>query len=105
MIEGIDYFPAKRRKRPSFKKILTIFILIFLVIFIALKFNKNQKKSTNNVDQTFITISVGESQEIETTSKIVIDSSQTFEFVPPVISVKTGQALDEVITNYSTQNP
>ncbi len=99
MLDGIDYYPAKAKKKPNTK----IWVLGFLTLLVAAYWYQNTKfssvKTTN--DPTLIIVSKAK-KTVETPTSVIIKSS---EIEQPMVDrrVKSNKGLDELIQTFKQQ--
>ena len=97
MLEGIDYYPKKSKKKLKLKWWLPLFLAFFSGIFWYLNQKDNTKKVKKN--PVLIVISRGEK---ELASTVIIDNH-------PLLDSKSNKniinpkALDEAIHNYTNK--
>ena len=97
MLDGIDYYPKKKKR--SFGKLIGL--LLFLLALISLWYylqnlDLNESKSS--------TIIISQPPEyVEDEKKVVEDSNES---IAPKLIESNGESLDEVVSNYeaNTQN-
>ncbi|BBB22462.1 conserved hypothetical protein [Abyssogena phaseoliformis symbiont OG214] len=101
MLEGIDYYPKKSKKKLKLKWRMPLLLALMAGIFWYL----NQKYNTKKVKKApvLIVISKGEKEQKETVSTVIIDnhsllgSNSNKNIVNP-------KALDEAIHNYTNKH-
>ncbi|MDC9726992.1 MAG: hypothetical protein PSN35_04055 [Candidatus Thioglobus sp.] len=99
MLDGIDYYPAKAKKKSNTKS----WILGFLVISVAVYWYQNTEfssvKTTN--DPTLIIVSKAK-KTVEAPTSIIIKSS---DIEQPMVDrrVKSNKGLDELIQTFKRQ--
>lgn len=100
MLDGIDYYPRKTKKKPK----LIIWILGLTIVLIGL-YTIVQYLSTSTQEdnsKTLIVISKGEKPTIATNSSIIIKTNQTYQ--SKIDSrVKSDKGLDELIQTFEQQ--
>ncbi len=98
MLEGVDYYPRKTKKKPKLK----IGVFTLLVIFLSVYFYSNIDQSTldSNTGKTTFVISKAKKQDGETTSSIIIKSNNSYQPTKLDKRVKSDKGLDEVIQSY-----
>jgi hypothetical protein len=96
-MEGINYYPKRRKKRLKIKFIVLV-VITLLVIFGW--FWVQQKPEKPKGVSTRIVISTGKKETLKAVSYIEIDKSRAFEFKPEV-EIINGRGLDEVIKKYN----
>jgi len=98
MLEGVDYYPRKAKKKPKLK----IGFFALLVIFLSVYFYSNIDQSTldSNTGKTTFIISKAKKQEDEAASSIIIKSNNAYQPIKVDKRVKSDKGLDEVIQSY-----
>jgi len=99
MLDGIDYYPKKSKKKSRSK----VWIVIVLVLFVGgyLISQIFEKKIVKSSSQTMIVISEAK-KAIEEPTSIIIKSNKAYQ---PIIDhrVKSGKGLDELIQIFKQQ--
>lgn len=97
MLDGIDYYPSKRQKKPRKKLWVLSFIVLLLGGYGVSQFlEKTIKKPIKN---TLIVVSKGEKQVDDVVNSIIIKSNKNYQ---PKIDyrVKSDKGLDELIQTF-----
>jgi paraquat-inducible protein B len=99
MLDGIDYYPKKSKKK-SWSKVWIVVVLVLLVgAYLTSQFF--EKKAIKSSSQTMIVISKAK-KFIEEPTSIIIKSNKDYQ---PIIDhrVKNGKGLDELIQIFKQQ--
>ncbi len=99
MLDGIDYYPSKTKKKPKLKIGSLVVLLLVIGVYFAFQNSLTTPEANNN--QTLIVISKAE-KPIEATTSIIIKSNKSYQ---PEIDrrVKSNKGLDELIQTFEQQ--
>lgn len=98
MLEGVDYYPRKTKKKPKLKIGVVGLLFVFLGVYFYL--NTDQTSTNSSVSKTTFVISKAKKQEDEVASSIIIKSNSSYQPIKIDKRVKSDKGLDEVIQNY-----
>ena len=101
MIDGIDYYPKKRKKTPKLKWMLVLLMLVLASGAAYWYLNKSQDSPTKSTP-TMIVISKGEKEKELIETSVIINQNQTSDTVIDK-RVNSSKGLDEVIQNYTNE--
>ncbi|WPE16055.1 hypothetical protein R5P06_05765 [Candidatus Thioglobus autotrophicus] len=99
MLDGIDYYPSKKKRKPRIK----IWILILAIVLMGLygyQYLEMPVKEANN--NTLIVISKGKKPVEEQTNSVIIKSNKTYQ-TEIDRRVKSDKGLDELIQTFKKQ--
>ncbi|MBT3277112.1 hypothetical protein [Candidatus Thioglobus sp.] len=100
MLDGIDYYPRKKKRQPKLK----IWVLILSVFFIGLYGYQASENTTKKVnDNTLIVISKGKKPVEEKADSVIIKSNQAYQQTEIDRRVKSDRGLDELIQTFKQQ--
>ncbi len=98
MLEGVDYYPRKTKKKPKLK--IGVFGLLAVVLLVYFYLNLDKTPAKSSVSKTTFVISKAKKQENEVASSIIIKSNNSYQPVKIDKRVKSDKGLDEVIQSY-----
>ena len=100
MLDGIDYYPRKKKRKPRIK--IWVLILGFFILVVYgyqyLELPVEKSSATN----TLIIISKGKKQVEEKANSVIIKSNNTYQ-VEADLRVKSDKGLDELIQIFKQQ--
>ncbi len=97
MIEGIDYYPKKKKSKANIK--LWFFVLLIIAVLIYLVFNNNNQ-SVKKQNSTLIIIS----EPVKNIDKKQNKITQTIVVEPRTENISHFEKLDEVAQTYNKSN-
>jgi hypothetical protein len=100
MLDGIDYYPRKRKRQPKIK--IWVLILTIFVIWVY-GYQASENTTTKVNDNTLIVISKGKRQVEEKTNSVIIKSNQSYQQTEIDRRVKSDRGLDELIQTFKQQ--
>jgi len=99
MLDGIDYYPKKKKRKPRVK--IWIFILGFFILGVyGYQYLELPVEQSNA--NTLIVISKGKKQVEEKVNSVIIKSNNTYQ-VETDRRVKSDKGLDELIQTFKQQ--
>ena len=99
MLDGIDYYPSKKKRKPRVK----IWILILVLVLVATSAYQYLKTPVKEVSgNTLIIVSKGKKPIEESISSVIIKSNQVYQGERDH-RVKSDKGLDELIQTFKKQ--
>lgn len=99
MLDGIDYYPRKKKRKPRIK--IWVLMLGFSILA-AYGYQYLELPVEKSKTDTLIVISKGKKQVEEKTNSVIIKSNNTYQ-VETDRRVKSDKGLDELIQTFKQQ--